>query len=61
MSHSSITDAERAIIALAVQFGCSISADMERRIRADERARVVESLLRLDIFAISSRTGPRGR
>jgi hypothetical protein len=48
-----ISDVERAIIALAVETRCNISAAMERRIRGAERARVVDRLRRLEIFAIS--------
>jgi hypothetical protein len=48
-----LTNAERAIIGLAVELSCSISAEMERRIRRDERARVVDDLRRSGIFAIS--------
>jgi hypothetical protein len=49
----SISYADRVIIALAVTLNCNISAELEQRIRRDERARVVQALRRLEIFAIS--------
>jgi hypothetical protein len=48
-----ITASDRAIIALAIELGCSISAEMERGIRRDERARVVARLRETSVVAIS--------
>src|SRR5829696_5454643 len=45
--------ADRVVILLAVKFGCNISSDTERRIRTNERARVVDYLQALGICAIS--------
>jgi hypothetical protein len=45
--------ADRVVILLAVKFGCNISSDTERRIRTNERARVVDYLQALGISAIS--------
>src|SRR5215213_3325713 len=45
--------ADRVVILLAVKFGCNISSDTERRIRTNERARVVDHLEALGISAIS--------
>src|SRR5215211_3016688 len=45
--------ADRVVILLAVKFGCNVSADTERRIRTNERARVVDYLQALGISAIS--------
>jgi hypothetical protein len=45
--------ADRVIILLAVKFGCSVSAETERRIRADERIQVADQLQALGILAIS--------
>jgi len=42
-----ITYADRVIIILAVRSGCSVSAEMEQRLRGLERARVVECLRNL--------------
>ena len=48
-----ITASDRAIIALAIELGCSISAEMERGIRRDERAQVVARLRETGVVAIS--------
>jgi len=45
--------ADRVVILLAVKFGCNISSDTERRIRTNERARVVDHLHALGISAFS--------
>jgi hypothetical protein len=49
----SICYSDRVVIAFAVDFGCYISAEMERRIRRYERSRVVERLRDRGVIAIS--------
>jgi hypothetical protein len=44
---------DRALIALATQSGCYISAELERRIRRDERCRVIALLGQIEAVAIS--------
>src|SRR5215203_3687609 len=51
--------ADRVVILLAVKFGCNISSDTERRIRTNERARVVDYLQALGISAISRHASHR--
>ena len=49
----SISYSDRVVIAFAVELGCNISAEMERRIRSAERARVVERLRDMNVVAIT--------
>jgi len=51
--------ADRVIILFAVKLGCNISSDTERRIRTNERARVVDYLQALGISAISRHASHR--
>ena len=44
---------DRVVIVLAVRSGCNVSIETERRIRGDERARVVDRLRTLGINVIS--------
>ena len=44
---------DRVVIVLAVRSGCNVSIETERRIRGDERARVVDRLGTLGINVIS--------
>ena len=55
----SICYSDRVVIAFAVEFGCNISAEMERQIRLAERARVVERLRDIDVVAISREASRR--
>jgi hypothetical protein len=51
--------ADRVVMALAAKFDCRVSAETERRIRGDERARIVERLKALGIVAVSRQPSRR--